>query len=233
MRAADAGLQVLLGQPGLGARERRARACRANAACAASIGTVTVADAEVGREQLGVGDAAVAREARRHEHADDVLGPERVDRDRRDERRVDAAGEADQHVAEAVLAHVVARAEHQRLVDLVHRREQRLDARSLVVLAEVRLAHRDLGQRTRCATGRAGRAGGDGTRAARRRRRRAGLRRTAARARRGGRSRRTASTRRRRRARPVRRRGSRRATGTDASAARVASIVSRSWTRPA
>ena len=33
------------------------------------------------------------------------------------------------HVGEAVLAHVVAGAEHERLVDLVHRVEQRLDAR--------------------------------------------------------------------------------------------------------
>ena len=54
------------------------------------------ADPEVGRERLGVGDAALAREARGHEHADDVLGPERVDRDRGDQRRVDAARQADE-----------------------------------------------------------------------------------------------------------------------------------------
>ena len=89
---------------------------------AASIGTVTVRMPRFARERVGVGDAALAREARRHEHADHVLGPERVDRDRRDQRRVDAAGEPDEHVGEAVLAHVVAGAEHERLVHLVHRR---------------------------------------------------------------------------------------------------------------
>ena len=78
-----------------------------------------------------VGDAALARVARRHEHAGDLLGPERVDRDRRDERRVDPAGEPEEHVREAVLHHVVAGAEHQRRVHLVHRLEQWLDPRRL------------------------------------------------------------------------------------------------------
>ena len=115
-------------RPGLGARERGAEQVEER-----RVGRLDRhgdrADAEVGREQLGVGDAAVAREARRHEHTDHVLGPERVDRDRRDQRGVDAAREPDEHVGEAVLAHVVAGAEHQRLVDLLHRRQQRLDAR--------------------------------------------------------------------------------------------------------
>ena len=74
--------------------------------------------------------------ARRHEHAGDVVGAERVGRDRGDERRVDAAREPDEHVAEAVLAHVVARAEHERLVDLVHRLERGLDPRRRARLAE-------------------------------------------------------------------------------------------------
>ena len=52
-------------------------------------------DPEVGRERLGVGDAPLAGEARGHEHPDDVLGPERVDRDGGHERRVDAARQAD------------------------------------------------------------------------------------------------------------------------------------------
>ena len=54
------------------------------------------ADLEVARERFGVGDAVVAGVARRHEHADDVLGAERVDRDRGDDRRVDPARERDQ-----------------------------------------------------------------------------------------------------------------------------------------
>ena len=63
------------------------------------------------------------------QHARDVLGAERVDRDRGDEGGVDAARQADQHVGEPVLAHVVARAEHERLVDLAHRCERRFDPR--------------------------------------------------------------------------------------------------------
>ena len=42
-----------------------------------------------------------ARVARRQHHAVHVLGAERVDRDRGDERRVDAAREADEHVGES------------------------------------------------------------------------------------------------------------------------------------
>ena len=44
--------------------------------------------------------------------------PERVGGDAGAERRVDAPREAEHHRVEAVLAHVVARAEHQRVVDL-------------------------------------------------------------------------------------------------------------------
>ena len=43
-----------------------------------------------------------------------ALRPERVDRERRDERRVDPAGEPEHDVAEAVLADVVAEGEHER-----------------------------------------------------------------------------------------------------------------------
>ena len=86
-------------------------------------------DPEALRERRRVGNAVLARIARRHEHAEHVLGPERVDRDRGDERRIDPARKADQHVVESVLAHVVAGAQHERLVDLAHRRQRRLDAR--------------------------------------------------------------------------------------------------------
>ena len=127
-------------------------------------------------ESLGVGDAALARVARRHGDAVHVLGAERVDGDGGDERRVDAAREADDHVGEAVLVDVVAGAEHERLVDLVPgvsigstrgRRRARRCA----------LAHLDSGSAAPARP--AGRAAACGTSAARRGRRPAGPRRTA------------------------------------------------------
>ena len=69
------------------------------------------------RAASAAGLAAV--EARGHRDADDPVGAERLDGDRRRERRVDAAGEPDDGLREAVLAHVVAGAEDERLVDLV------------------------------------------------------------------------------------------------------------------
>ena len=102
-RAADARLEVLLGEARAPCPANGSASISRNAACAGSIGTVSVRMPRFG-ERLGVGDAALARVARRHEHAGDVLGAERVDRDRGDERRVDAAREPDEHVGEAVLA---------------------------------------------------------------------------------------------------------------------------------
>ncbi len=180
------------------------------AACAGSIGTVCVRISSRSGQGLGIGDAVVARIPRGHEHARHVLGAERVHRDRRDERRVDAAREADQHVGEPVLRHVVAGAEHERLVDLVdaaeaparcgarpgRRRSERPTRRS-----------RRAGRHVR---DRADRAAASGTSVARRGPRRGDPRRTASRARRGAPARRRRRTRRRTRARPVRRRGSRR-----------------------
>ncbi len=74
----------------------------------------------------------------------------RVGGDHRDERRVDAAGQADHDVAEAVLHDVVARAEHERLVQLgdrVERRRQRIGD-GLGALADG--GGRDLDRRQRC-----------------------------------------------------------------------------------
>ena len=68
---------------------------------------------------LGVGMRAVARVAARHRDAVHVLGPERVGRDRGDERGVDPAGEADDDIAEPVLGHIVAGAEDEGFVDLL------------------------------------------------------------------------------------------------------------------
>jgi hypothetical protein len=65
--------------------------------------------------------------------AEDVLGTEGVDRDGGDDRGVDPAGQPEQHAGEAVLGHVVAQSEHDRLVPLAeivpplgHRRLERL-----------------------------------------------------------------------------------------------------------
>ena len=73
------------------------------AAKASSIGISPVVDAEVDGEVLGVGPRAVARVARRHGDAVDVVGAERVGRDAGHQRRVDAAGQPDHDVGEAVL----------------------------------------------------------------------------------------------------------------------------------
>ena len=64
-----------------------------------------------------------------------VVGPERVDRDARHDRRVDPAGQADDDVVEAVLRAIVAGAEHQRVVQLavgIERRGDRADGRIVV-----------------------------------------------------------------------------------------------------
>ena len=75
-------------------------------------------DAEVVRERLRVRPRALRRIARRHRHAGHAVRAERVDRDQQHERRVDATGQPDHDVLEAVLGHVVAGGEHERRIDL-------------------------------------------------------------------------------------------------------------------
>ncbi len=48
----------------------------------------------------------------RQHHAADLVGAERVDRDRRAQRGIDAAGDAEQYAGKSVLADVVAQAQH-------------------------------------------------------------------------------------------------------------------------
>ena len=48
----------------------------------------------------------------RQHHAANLIGAERIDRDRRTQRGIDAAGNAEQHAGKAVLADVVAQAQH-------------------------------------------------------------------------------------------------------------------------
>ncbi len=82
---------------------------------------------------LGVGDRVAGRVGTGVEHDVHPVRSERVRRDRRGERRVDAAGQALDGRAEPVLAHVVPHPQHQRPVDLGqvgqpgpdHRRGQR------------------------------------------------------------------------------------------------------------
>ena len=64
-------------------------------------------------------DALGRRVLRRHGEQADGLGTQRVGGERRDQRRVDPPGHPDHDLAEPVLAHVVAEAEHQRPVDLL------------------------------------------------------------------------------------------------------------------
>ena len=60
---------------------------------------------------------------------------------------VDTTRDRDEHVVDAVLLHVVARTEHERLVDLVHRLEHRLDTRRCGPFGDARFAHEHLRER--------------------------------------------------------------------------------------
>ena len=138
--------QVLLGQVLAAAGERRGQEVEEGGEGVLD-GDGAVVDAERRRQQLGVGARALARVARRHRHAVDVLGAEGVGGDAGHERRVDATGEADHDVGEAVLAHVVAGADHQRLVHLGDRVEGRGHDRSaVVVVGDGALGEHHLGQ---------------------------------------------------------------------------------------
>ena len=116
--AADARLDVLFGDVARRCRRRRRAGVSSIACIAGSIGSVSVSIPRLRRERQRVVDAAAARERRRHQHAEHVIGAERLDGDRRGQRRVDAARQAEHGAREAALARVVARAEHQRAPDL-------------------------------------------------------------------------------------------------------------------
>ena len=145
----------------------------------------------------------------------DAVGAERVGGDQRDERRVDPAREPEHDVPEAVLAHVVAQAQAERLVDLGDGLEQRRDRRRR---APARRVGAPLEARRRAAPGQRAPHGRAQPRVAQPRRR-GGLEvdrgrasappRTAARARAPSPRGRARSSGRRRRARPGRRRGCR------------------------
>ena len=119
--------------------------------------------AEVDAERLGepsrVAARALRRVARRHRDAVHALGAERLDAERRGQRRVDAARDADHDVAEAVLRHVVVQPELEREAHLLEVVELRSERRvgGLGLLARRR--ELDLG-RARPARGRARARGG-------------------------------------------------------------------------
>ena len=113
---------------------------------APSIGISTSSAPTAASDRPSVGLRLVAGVGGGHDDAAHALRAERVGGDHGDERRVDPARDRDQHALEAVLAHVVAQAELQRLVDL---------RRGLQRLGELRL---ELAARRRAP--RAGRAGG-------------------------------------------------------------------------
>ena len=125
--------RVVEGRPSSARSAARASRCRG---CAASASRVAA------RARRGV--------RRRHRHAVTLLGAERVDGDERDERRVDAAATARaRRGAKPFLSHVVARAEHERLVDLVDGVEQRRDLAGASGAPSRALAHGEGAERGR------------------------------------------------------------------------------------
>ena len=79
------------------------------------------------RLRRGVVEAHLRRVARRHHHRVHAIGAERIDGDRQRQRRIDAAGQPEHDAGEAMLADVVAHAEHERAVDARFFGQRRLD----------------------------------------------------------------------------------------------------------
>ena len=98
-------------------------------------GDGAVVDAEVAG-QVEASSSSPRSIARRHGHRVHVLGPERVGGDAGHERGVDAARQAEDHVGEPVLRHVVAQPEDEGGVHLgdrlERRRHDRLDVGAVV-----------------------------------------------------------------------------------------------------
>ena len=87
-------------------------------------------DAERGGERAGIVLGRRRGVRRGHDRGADARRAERVGGEAGDERGVDAAGEPEHDVVEAVLAHVVAQPERQRAVDLSLVRRERLAQRA-------------------------------------------------------------------------------------------------------
>ena len=115
--AADAGLEVLLGDVRIAAVEAARQGLLVGLHRRADL-QVAGLEAEVGRQGARVGlglGRGMRRGHHRHVHA---LGSQRVGGDAGDQRGVDPAGETEHHVSEPVLLHVIAQADRQRRVDL-------------------------------------------------------------------------------------------------------------------
>ena len=65
----------------------------------------------------GIVEAFLRGVARRHHHAAHALGSQRIDRHRRGQRRIDAARKPQHDAGKAVLVHVIAQAQHHRVID--------------------------------------------------------------------------------------------------------------------
>ena len=79
-----------------------------------------VANAEMACELGGIVERDLRGETKRQHDAADALRAQRIDRNRRTQRRVDAAGDAQQHAGKSVLADIVAQAQHaSRVIGLV------------------------------------------------------------------------------------------------------------------
>ena len=61
--------------------------------------------------------AVIGRIRSRHADAGDVFFAHGFHRDHRGQRRIDAAAQADQHLRKSALADIIARAQHQRLIN--------------------------------------------------------------------------------------------------------------------
>ena len=78
-------------------------------------------NAQVVRQPLGVGNAALRRVAGWHRHADHIIDAQGIGGNDGGQRRVHAAGEAYQGFAKPGFADIIARASNQRLIDLASR----------------------------------------------------------------------------------------------------------------
>ena len=119
------------------------------ASTAGSIGTSSRRMPEQGGAGGGIVEAVARGVARGHHHRVDALGPERIDRDRGREGRVDAARQAEHHAGEAVLGDIVVQAQDHGAVDRLQVRQGRGDRAALHRLQALVGAAPPAGQRQR------------------------------------------------------------------------------------
>ena len=77
-----------------------------------------IADAEQAGAFDRIIQAFLAGEARGHHHAPDPVGAQRIDRDGGGQCRIDATRQAQDDAGEAVAVHIVAQAQHHRIIDV-------------------------------------------------------------------------------------------------------------------